>query len=131
MYDPDQEAPAEGTATTINGISGECLKQYIERIERLEEEKAGIAEDISDTYAEAKGNGFDTKIMRQIVRLRKLDRSELEEQDALLELYRRAIGMSEEDYPVTEDRIRAVAHNHGIYNEDVIGEVAKQLEEEC
>lgn len=77
----------------VQGISGEYLKQYIERIERLEEEKAGIASDIRDIYAEAKGNGFDTKIMRQVIRLRKLDRSELEEHETLLDLYKHALGM--------------------------------------
>lgn len=75
------------------GISGEYLKQYIERIERLEEEKSGIAADIRYVYAEAKGNGFDTKIMRAIIKLRKLDRSELEEHESLLDLYKAAIGM--------------------------------------
>ena len=77
----------------VDGISGDYLKQYIERIERLEEEKSGIASDISDVYSEAKGNGFDVKIIRQIVRLRKLDKSELEEQETLLDLYKHAIGM--------------------------------------
>ncbi len=77
----------------IEGISGDYLRQYIERIERLEEEKAGIASDITDVYAEAKGNGFDVKIMRQIVRLRKLDKSEMEEQETLLDLYKQALGM--------------------------------------
>ncbi len=79
--------------TDTQGISGDYLKQYIERIEHLEEEKAGIASDISDVYAEAKGNGFDVKIMRQIVRLRKLDKSELEEHETLLDLYKHALGM--------------------------------------
>ena len=74
-------------------ISGEYLKQYIERIERLEEEKSGIASDIRDVYAEAKGNGFDSKIMRQVIRLRKLDKSELEEHETLLDLYKQALGM--------------------------------------
>lgn len=69
------------------------LKQYIERIERLEEEKSSISNDISDVYAEAKGNGFDIKIMRQIVRLRKLDKSEMEEQETLIDIYKKALGM--------------------------------------
>ncbi len=79
--------------TNVGGISGEYLKQYIERIERLEEEKAGIASDIRDVYAESKGNGFDAKIMRQIIKQRKLDRAELEEQETLLDLYKHALGM--------------------------------------
>jgi uncharacterized protein (UPF0335 family) len=74
-------------------ISGEYLKGYIERIERLEEEKSTLLADIRDVYAEAKGNGFDAKIMRQVIRLRKLDKFELEEQETLLDLYKNALGM--------------------------------------
>jgi uncharacterized protein (UPF0335 family) len=69
------------------------LKSFIERIERLEEEKAGIAADIKDVYSEAKGTGFDVKIMRQIVRLRKMESSDRQEQEELLDLYQRALGM--------------------------------------
>ena len=78
----------------VGGIASEHLRSYIDRIERLEEEKAGLAADIRDIYAEAKGNGFDSRTMRRIVSLRKLDQSERNEQDALLDLYRRALGMS-------------------------------------
>lgn len=77
----------------VGGISGDYLKGYIERIERLEEEKTTLLADIRDVYAEAKGNGFDAKIMRQIIRLRKLDKFELEEQETLLDLYKNALGM--------------------------------------
>lgn len=77
----------------VGGIASEHLRSYIDRIERLEEEKAGLAADIREIYAEAKGNGFDAKTMRKIVSLRKLDQSDLNEQDALLDLYRRALGM--------------------------------------
>jgi uncharacterized protein (UPF0335 family) len=69
------------------------LKSLIERVERLEEEKAALTADIREVYAEAKGTGFDTKIMRQIVRLRKLDTAERQEQDAILDLYRSALGI--------------------------------------
>ena len=93
MYDVEQQLAGEAAPVTIDGVAGDCLKQYIERIERLEEEKAALSSDVADTYAEAKGNGFDTKIMRQIVRLRKLDKSELEEQQTILELYMHALGM--------------------------------------
>ena len=72
---------------------GGHLRSYIDRIERLEEDKAGLAADIREIYAEAKGNGFDAKTMRKIVSLRKLDQSERNEQEALLDLYRRALGM--------------------------------------
>ncbi len=75
------------------GIAADRLKSFIERIERLEEEKAGLAGDIREIYAEAKGTGFDTKVMRQIVRLRKMDAAAREEQESLLDLYKRAIGL--------------------------------------
>ncbi len=77
----------------VGGIASEHLRSYIDRIERLEEEKAGLAADIREIYAEAKGNGFDAKTMRKIVSLRKLDQSDRNEQEALLDLYRRALGM--------------------------------------
>lgn len=79
--------------SSIGGVSGERLTQLIERIERLEEEKAGLAEDIRDVYAEAKSAGFETKIMRQIVKLRKMDSQKRQEQEELLELYKSAIGL--------------------------------------
>jgi len=71
----------------------EMLRQYVERIERLEEEKAGLMADIRDVYAEAKGHGLDPKIMRQVIKLRGMDRDSLMEQDAVLELYRSALGI--------------------------------------
>jgi uncharacterized protein (UPF0335 family) len=77
----------------VGGIAGDQLRSYIERIERLEEEKAALAADIREVFAEAKGNGFDVKIMRQIIRLRKLDREDRQEQEELLQLYQHAIGM--------------------------------------
>jgi uncharacterized protein (UPF0335 family) len=69
------------------------LKSLVERIERLEEEKAALTADIREVYSEAKGNGFDTKIVRQVVRLRKLDRADRQEQEAILDLYLAALGM--------------------------------------
>ena len=77
----------------VGGVSGEYLRSYIERVERLEEEKKAIADDIKEVFAEAKGNGFDTKTIRQILKIRKMDASELEEQDYLLDTYKRALGM--------------------------------------
>ena len=70
------------------------LKSLVERVERLEEEKTALSGDIREVYAEAKGNGFDTKIMRQVVRIRKMESHEREEQDALLDLYLSALGMA-------------------------------------
>ena len=75
------------------GVGRDQLRAFIERIERLEEEKKAISEDIKEVYAEAKGGGFDTKIIRQIVRIRKMDASERMEQEALLDTYMHALGM--------------------------------------
>ena len=74
-------------------VAADQLRLFIERIERLEEEKKGGADDIKDVYAEAKANGYDSKIMRQIVRLRKMEKHARDEQDALLETYRNALGL--------------------------------------
>jgi uncharacterized protein (UPF0335 family) len=79
-----------------SGFAKEHLKSFIERIERLEEEKAALAADIREVYSEAKGTGFDVKIMRQVVRLRKLDTADRQEQDAILDLYLSALGMKAE-----------------------------------
>lgn len=76
-----------------NGIAGEQLKSIVERIERLEEEKKALADDIRDIYAEAKANGFDTKTLRSVVRLRKQDRTQREEEAAMLDLYLHALNM--------------------------------------
>jgi uncharacterized protein (UPF0335 family) len=77
----------------VGGIAGERLRSFIERIERLEEEKRALAADIKEVFAEAKGTGFDAKIMRQIIRLRRMDKDDLDEQETLLDVYRRALGM--------------------------------------
>ena len=69
------------------------LKAFIERVERLEEEKKALSDDIRDVYAEAKANGFDTKALRQVIRLRKIDAEERKEQEAILETYLQALGM--------------------------------------
>lgn len=74
-------------------IAADQLRLFIERIERLEEEKKGIADDVKDVYAEAKANGYDTKTMRAIVRLRKMESHARQEADALLETYRNALGL--------------------------------------
>jgi len=76
------------------GFARDQLKAFIERIERLEEEKQTIADDIKEVYAEAKGTGFDTKILRQVIRIRKQDSAERQEQEALLDLYLHALGMA-------------------------------------
>ena len=73
-------------------VSAQRLKQFISRIERLEEEKKNLGADIREVYSEAKSGGFDTKIMRQVVKLRKMDKSDREEQEALLQVYLDAVG---------------------------------------
>lgn len=78
-----------------DSVAQDQLRAFIERIERLEEEKAAVSADIKDIYAEAKGNGFDTKILRQIIRIRKMDANERLENEAILELYMSALGMAE------------------------------------
>lgn len=75
------------------GIAVDQLKSVIGRIEKLEDEKSGLAADIKDVYAEAKGNGFDTKAIKKIISLRKLDAQEREEQETILDTYLRALGM--------------------------------------
>ena len=75
------------------GFARDQLRAFIERIERLDEERQTIADDIQEVYAEAKANGLDTKIVRQVVRLRKQDTAERQEQEALLDLYLHALGM--------------------------------------
>lgn len=77
----------------VGGIAADRLRQFIERIERLEEERKGIGGDIREVYSEAKALGFDPKIMRQIVKLRQMDNNELQEQEALLDTYKHALGM--------------------------------------
>ncbi|MEX0628421.1 MAG: DUF2312 domain-containing protein [Cucumibacter sp.] len=74
-------------------VAREKLRAYVERIERLEEERKAIGGDIRDVLAEAKADGFDTKVMRQVIRLRKQDTMERQEQETLLDLYKHALGM--------------------------------------
>ena len=84
--------PAEPLKTG-NAAAPEMLRQYVERIERLEEEKAQLMADIRDVYAEAKGHGLDPKVMRQVIKMRGMDRKSLMEQDAMIELYRSHLGL--------------------------------------
>jgi uncharacterized protein (UPF0335 family) len=75
------------------GIAADRLRSLIERIERLEEERRALGGDIKDIYAEAKSAGFDVKVIRQVIRIRKQEPAEVEEQESLLDVYRRALGM--------------------------------------
>lgn len=93
---PKRKAKAQaddGEAVQINGIAAQQLRSIVERIERLEEEKKAIADDIKDVYGEAKAHGYDTKALRKIVALRKKDATEREHEEAILELYKNALGM--------------------------------------
>jgi uncharacterized protein (UPF0335 family) len=75
-------------------VAADQLRLFIERIERLEEEKKGLTDDVRDVYSEAKANGYDPKIMRMVVRLRKMEAHTRQEQDAILETYRSALGLA-------------------------------------
>lgn len=83
-------------------VAREQLKSIVERVERLEEEKKAIADDIRDIFAEAKANGFDTKVLRQVVKLRKQDLAERQEQDAVRDLYLQALGMLPDFEPASD-----------------------------
>lgn len=80
----------------VGNVAADQLRSIVERIERLEEEKKNIASDVRDVFAEAKANGYDTKMLRQIIRLRKLDNHERDEEEYTLDLYKRALGMAPE-----------------------------------
>lgn len=86
---------ADGSATAAQGattVAAERLRSFLERVERLEEEKQTIMGDMKEVFAEAKGEGYDTKTLRKIIRLRKMDRAQRQEEEALLELYLAALG---------------------------------------
>ena len=89
----DNNPPEETTAEGVAVAAGQ-LRSFIERIERLNEEKKTIADDIKEVFAEAKGTGFDTKTMRTLIRLRSMDAAERQEAEALLDLYKAALGMA-------------------------------------
>ncbi|MBX5454397.1 MAG: DUF2312 domain-containing protein [Acidobacteriia bacterium] len=82
-----------GKVSETGGIAAERLRSIVERIERLEEERKALGNDIKDIYVEAKSAGFDVKVLRQLIRLRRQEPREVEEQETLLEVYRRALGM--------------------------------------
>lgn len=89
----DLEEPGIGHNSDANSVARDQLLSLVERIERLTEEKQAIAGDISDIYGEAKGTGFDTRTIREVIKIRKKDKAEREEQEALLETYLHALGM--------------------------------------
>ena len=86
-------APQASANNDVGGIAATQLRSFVDRIERLEEEKKGIADDIKDLYSEAKGQGFDVKVLRKIISLRKKSKEDRQEEEELLELYKSALGM--------------------------------------
>jgi uncharacterized protein (UPF0335 family) len=84
----------KGIVMTEGNVAADQLRLFIERIERFEEEKKGISDDIRDVYSEAKSNGYDAKIMRQIVKLRKLTKDDRDEMEAILDTYKSALGLA-------------------------------------
>ena len=90
----DRGMTEDTVATSSEAVNAGHLKAFIERIERLEEEKKALADDIKDVYAEAKGNGFDVKIIRKIISIRKQDREKRREEETILDLYLAALGIA-------------------------------------
>ncbi|CAK0777687.1 conserved hypothetical protein [uncultured Gammaproteobacteria bacterium] len=84
---------SDAGSSDVGGITAERLKSFFERIEHLEEERAALGADIKDVYTEAKGEGFDTKVIRKIISLRKMEKSARQEMEELMELYMQALGM--------------------------------------
>jgi uncharacterized protein (UPF0335 family) len=93
MENDAEKKMADDITETSQTVAAGQLRAFIERIERLEEEKKTIADDIKEVFAEAKGTGFDTKAMRSIIRLRKKDQAERQEEETILDLYKAALGM--------------------------------------
>jgi uncharacterized protein (UPF0335 family) len=93
MFQTQLKSSVGGYKVAKSGFAKEHLRSFVERIERLEEEKKALADDIKEVYSEAKGTGFDTKVMRQVLRLRKMESADRQEQEAMLDLYLSALGM--------------------------------------
>lgn len=93
MADGSAPVPRADKKAKAGGIAGEALRAYIERVERLEDEKRALAGDIREVYAEAKGNGFEPRIMRKLVSLRRMTAADRDEEEALLDVYRTAVGV--------------------------------------
>lgn len=89
-----ETANDDGETADVGGVAGKRLRSFLERVERLEEEKSALSEDMKEVFAEAKGVGFDVKTMRRILKLRKMEPEKRREQDELLQLYMAAIGMA-------------------------------------
>lgn len=107
---------------STEAVAADQIRAFVERIERMEEEKASITEDIKEIYAEAKGNGFDTKVLRAVVRIRKQDRAERLEFEALLDLYLEALGMGLGATEDEQDKAEAAARR------SIVGQVMDGIE---
>lgn len=90
------------TGRNVGGIAGDHLKSFVERIERLSDEQRALAADVKEIYAELKGAGFDPRIVRQVIRLRRMDKDDLDEQESLIDIYKRALGMLPADVGADE-----------------------------
>lgn len=112
LADAGTPAPPAGDNVVKGGVQAERLKSLVERIERLEEERRATAGDIREVYAEAKSAGYDTKVMRQIIRERRMDTADRQEQEALLDVYRRALG-GYADTPLGRATIARIEAAHG------------------
>ncbi len=89
-----QAEPEDETVKDVGGVTGAQLKSFVERIERLEEEKKALSEDIKEIYGEAKATGFEAKAIREIVKLRNMDNEKRREEEEILEVYKAAIGLA-------------------------------------
>lgn len=95
------------TPTSAHDFGAQQLRMFIEKVERLEEEKARVMEEIKECFAEAKGHGFDPKIMKQVIKLRKMKAEEINEQEELLDLYKHALGMIPSGFDKPADQAEA------------------------
>ena len=106
--------------STFGGVSGGRLRQFIEQVEYLEEQKAALASDMREVFAEAKSAGFDVKVIRQILKIRKMDQDEFQEQEAVLETYLQALrmssgsGSSSDTSSVADDGSKTVSEDAGV-----------------
>ena len=95
----DFQAAFDADSDVLTGAAQGRLKSFLERLERLDADKAAVAEDMKQVFAEAKGEDFDTKIIRQIIKIRRMDKDDLDEQETLLDIYKRALGMLPDNMP--------------------------------
>lgn len=110
--------------STLQASAQNQLRQFVEQIERLEEEKKALADDLRDKYAEAKALGFDVKILRQVVRLRKKSTDQRQEEESILEVYLHALGMLIANDPVVS-AVRANTHDSAPWADDALADAAE------